>query len=466
MKNEDPLVTIYVPCKDYIKYLQQSLESIKNQIYQNWELFVIDDGSKINCKSLVDKFKIDVKQEVKFIRKNKSVGIQKIANEVLKKSKGKYIIRLDADDWLSETSLVSLVEKIEKNKKLNIVTSNYFIVDELGKIIGYDNVYDKEKKIDKDMSPPHGACTLFKIKDLKKIGGYSTNIKAQDGWEIWFKLDKGLNSDFIDAPLFYYRKHNNSLSTNRNKILSERAKIFDKINSIKNKGYKLNCLAVIPAKNSYKNFKNVPFKKLNNKNLLEIAIQEANKCKYITSIIVSSDSDKVIKYVNNKYKNSKKQIIGFKEAKKDENVNLEKILNNASGFFYKKNNYNPDIVIFLSLHAPLRKNVHIKKSIDFLCITNKNTIISVTKEYEPTFIKDKKSFRLINTGRFKNNDLENESVFKFNGVLIATWFDILKKQKIFNEKIGFIEMLSDESIQITNKENLYIAKKIITKDLI
>ena len=104
-----PLITIYVVSKNHSKFIMQSLKSIVKQTYTNWELFFIDDNS--NDKSFQIAKKINNKK-IKFIKLRKNFGVQKIANYVLKKSKGKYLIRLDGDDWFDENALLNLVTKI------------------------------------------------------------------------------------------------------------------------------------------------------------------------------------------------------------------------------------------------------------------------------------------------------------------------------------------------------------------
>ena len=98
---------------------------------------------------------------------------------------------------------------------------------------------------------------MFRVKTLKKVGGYNEKFKAQDGWEIWQKIAKK-NKIFHKKTLFNYRQHNNSLSVNKSKILKYRNLIFKNLSKKLNKN-KLNCLAIIPVKENYKNFFYVPF---------------------------------------------------------------------------------------------------------------------------------------------------------------------------------------------------------------
>ena len=101
------------------------------------------------------------------------------------------------------------------SQKAKAVVGTYFVKAESGK-------EDKHGQI-----PPHGACTLFETNSLKKVGGYSENVNAQDGWDLWYKLYKKVGAISIDLPLFYYRQHNASLSQDNNRLLKARAKIFE-----------------------------------------------------------------------------------------------------------------------------------------------------------------------------------------------------------------------------------------------
>ena len=60
--------------------------------------------------------------------------------------------------------------------------------------------------------PAHGACTLFKIETLKKIGGYDEEFNCQDGYDVWLKIINNFKISNINKPLFYYRQHSSSLT--------------------------------------------------------------------------------------------------------------------------------------------------------------------------------------------------------------------------------------------------------------
>jgi len=292
------LISIYIVSKNYGKYANKAIRSVLNQSYKNWELFLANDNSNDNTKQIFSKYKNNKK--IKIFNKATNQGLQKIANQILSKCRGKYIMRLDADDWLNEFALELMLKKIEKNNT-KIVIPGYYYVNEKGKILGIENnlISIKAKK----HIPFHGACTLIEVNTLKKVGGYFENVIAQDGLDIWYKLkNKNIKFDVINLPLFYYRKHKSSVSENKKKIYSARSKILNLQKSLKNDLKKIKVLAILPIKENYKNYKNIPFKKFYKKTLLEHSIYAAKKCKLISNIMVSTSSKKILNFLKKQKK--------------------------------------------------------------------------------------------------------------------------------------------------------------------
>ena len=115
MANRDPLVTVYIVSHNYGKYLTQSIKSVLNQTYKNWELIIVNDNSKDETYKIAKKFLKQNRKIISLINYKRTKGLQRIANKVLSICNGEYIIRLDADDWLDENALIILINKAKKN---------------------------------------------------------------------------------------------------------------------------------------------------------------------------------------------------------------------------------------------------------------------------------------------------------------------------------------------------------------
>lgn len=452
-----PLVTVYIPCNNYGRFLGAALESVADQLYTNWELFIIDEGSQDDTIEVARSFQRKVRNHVQVIQNESAHGLQKVANEVLVLAKGIYILRLDADDWLDESALLQMVAKLESNAGLGIVYGNFYYTNEEGVVIGQE----RRRKLGKEDSsyhlPPHGACTMFKTNILKSLGGYSEDIDAQDGWELWFKLLQRTNAASLDSALFYYRQHGQSLSRDSSRMLKARSEIFEKIRKQNAGDYQLRCLAVIPVKESYPNFEGAPFRKINDKTLLEIAIHGAQNSNCITEVYISSESDNVFRFLTDLTTNNLIEPISFVRRPPEVSslmIRPTEILHHAAEAYHSANGCYPDIVLFLSVHSPFRTPQHIDSAVNVLLVQCCDSVVSVCEEREPVFIHADQGLKLFNPGRFEGLTYEREKLFRFNGSIIATWMANLNENDLFGQKIGYLEMAGDESGQIKASKSL------------
>ena len=108
----------------------------------------------------------------------------------------------------------------------------------------------------------------------------------------------------------------------------------------------------------------------------------------------------------------------------------------------------PDIVIFLSLHAINRNHEHIDNALNVLRITESDSVVSVQEEREPMFNYGRNGLEIINRGRFQDLTFDKERLYRFNGSIIATWWEVLKADTLFGEKIAHVEMSNLDSLQI------------------
>jgi len=446
------LVTIYIPCRNYGKYAEKAIESVINQVYHNWELILIDEASQDSTLSIFNYFKEKYNTKISVISNEKPIGLQKIANQILRLAKGKYMIRLDADDWLHEFALEVLVHQLENSPKAGIAFPNYFYTNEEGKVIGIET---RQFNSEIDMSsqlPPHGACTMFETKALKIAGGYSESVNAQDGWDLWLKLYTKIGAIGVDLPLFYYRQHGSSLSRDNTRMIKARTRIIKEMGSHLSGDYKPVILGVLPVKESYPNFKNVPYRELEGKSLLEIAINSSFQSKYLTDLIVSSKSESVLRFSNELVKKNKVPK-HFQHKRTEEpdirNIPIIDILKSSSEAYFNEKKQYPDILVYLSLHSINRKGTHIDKAIDMLKLTKADSVVSVLEERDPIFKYSENGLDLINPGRFKELVYDNERLYRFNGSIITSWWEIIKENLLFGGKTSFIEMSIGDSKKIS-----------------
>jgi len=178
-------VTVYITNYNYAKYLKQSIESILNQTFQDFELIIIDDGSTDKSHEIIKRYE---EKENVYTVFQRNRGLNRTNNVALKLGRGRYIMRLDADDYMDVHALEIMVLELEKNPDCAMVFPDYYLTDEHGNITGQIRRHDFKKDVTLADQPAHGACTMIRRKVLLSIGGYNERFDRQDGYDLWLSI--------------------------------------------------------------------------------------------------------------------------------------------------------------------------------------------------------------------------------------------------------------------------------------
>ncbi len=125
-----PDVSVIMPVFNGERYVGQAISSVLEQSYRNFELVIIDDGSRDSTKRRVERFRDD---RIRFYEHNDNQGIAASRNDGLSKAKGPYIAWLDSDDIASPSRLERQLDFLEKNRKYGLCSSNVVSIDAEGR---------------------------------------------------------------------------------------------------------------------------------------------------------------------------------------------------------------------------------------------------------------------------------------------------------------------------------------------
>ena len=150
MKNK--LVSIIIPYYKKKKFFKETISSINNQRYKDYEVIVIYDDEDISELDFVKKAVLPIKKK-KIIINRKNLGVGLSRNKGIKISKGNFIAFCDADDKWSPNKLFEQINFMNK-KKLNFSHTSYKIIDNESKVIGSFRIDKKMIKISKDRLSP------------------------------------------------------------------------------------------------------------------------------------------------------------------------------------------------------------------------------------------------------------------------------------------------------------------------
>jgi len=100
---EQPIVSVIVPCFNQANFVVETLTSIENQTYANWECIIVNDGSTDNSVVVIEEY---IKDKPKFqLINQRNTGVAIARNNAIKLTKGEFILPLDADDLITENYL-------------------------------------------------------------------------------------------------------------------------------------------------------------------------------------------------------------------------------------------------------------------------------------------------------------------------------------------------------------------------
>ncbi|MCK4797279.1 MAG: glycosyltransferase family 2 protein [Spirochaetes bacterium] len=202
-----PLVSVIIPCYNIGEYLDEAVDSILQQSFQDFEIIIVNDGS---TDEYTNKLLSDYKKPKTIIFSTKNQGLPATRNYGIEHSNSKYICCLDADDKYAPEFLEKSVKVLEKDKNefLGFVTTWVQTFGDEEFIIETSN-YDPARLGFQNVIH---VASLFRKKCWKEVKGYKCNLSGYQDWDFWISIiSKGYKWKCIQECLFYYRIRENSM---------------------------------------------------------------------------------------------------------------------------------------------------------------------------------------------------------------------------------------------------------------
>lgn len=224
---QQPLVSIIVITYNSAKYVLETLESAKDQSYQNIELIITDDCSTDQTVEICNSWIKENSQRfinVKLIITDKNTGISANCNRGLFSANGEWLKLIAGDDVLMKNCINDNILFVENNSPINIVFSK---VNEIGEIKNHyfnENMNNMKHCLGKNARSQYNdlirhnfllAPTSFINKNfLIEFGGYNEMYRNMEDYPLWVKLSqKGIKLYYFDKTTVLYRSHENCMSS-------------------------------------------------------------------------------------------------------------------------------------------------------------------------------------------------------------------------------------------------------------
>jgi glycosyltransferase involved in cell wall biosynthesis len=197
------LISVIVPAYNQENYIGRCLRSLLHQTINqdDYEIILINDGSTDKTSYAMELFEGDL---IKVIHQDKNKGLPYSLNEGIKMARGKYIVRVDADDYVNKHYLLVLSTFLEMNEYMDAIACDYILVDAKEAVIATKNC----------MEEPIGCGIMFRKEQIIKIGMYDAEMRIHEDKDMFMRFTKEHQIHRVELPLYRYRKHDTNMTNN------------------------------------------------------------------------------------------------------------------------------------------------------------------------------------------------------------------------------------------------------------
>ena len=199
-------VSVIVATYNCERYVSRAIRSLIDQSFtkNDYEIIVVDDGSTDNTEQILKSFG----DWIKVISLSENKGLPYACNEGIRRALSKYVVRVDADDYVHEDLLMVEYLYLSLNEHLDAVACDYYVVDDKERIIARRNA-----EID-----PIACGIMFKKDNLVTIGLYDEKFLILEEIDLRVRYLQRFNIQCIELPLYRYRAHKYNMTSDKKSV--------------------------------------------------------------------------------------------------------------------------------------------------------------------------------------------------------------------------------------------------------
>lgn len=446
---DTPTVTIYIPNFNYSAYIEKAIESVLQQSLSDFELLVIDDGSTDGSREVISKY--EGHPRVRIILQD-NIGLNRTNNVALRAARGRYIMRLDADDYLDRNALFVMVGELDSHPDVGLVFPDYYCIDASGAITSIERRNDFTEHVTLLDLPAHGACTMIRTDALRSIEGYSEAYRCQDGYDLWLRMIGRYQVRNISLPLFYYRRHSANITDNTSLIINTRAAI--KAAHAASIGRPpAEAVVVIPERGRLGDPQSQVLSELCGKPVIHWSIEAALSARSVRQVIVTSPDQELLARVSADF--GDRVVVHHRDlALARENVSVDRTVDEVLSSPIVR----PEATAFVFLYAafPFRSAATVEHAIDTLRVFEVDSVIGVVPETDLFFRHSGHGLELIGeAGQINSLRLERDLVYRMSGgiqVVSAEYFRRTRQRT--GGRIGHVVLDEASRIRISGSASV------------
>jgi glycosyltransferase involved in cell wall biosynthesis len=225
---QTPKVSIVIPAYNAMDFLPETIETIINQTYTDFEVLVIDDGSLDNVVEWVSQLQ---DPRVKIVSQANQ-GVSGARNKGIELARGEYMAFSDADDLWESTKLAKQVERLDQDSTVGLVYVWTALADQNGIPTGRVVSSNAEGNVWQQLTALNMVCCgstpLVRRCCFETVGLFAVDISFSEDWDMWLRIAAKYPFAVVKEPLLRYRQHQNNTSRNCQLMLKDSRIIIER----------------------------------------------------------------------------------------------------------------------------------------------------------------------------------------------------------------------------------------------
>ncbi len=216
-------ISVVLPVYNGEKYVRQSVESVLNQSYSDFELILVNDCSTDGTKEILQEYANSDKR-VKLIDNSDNLKLPESLNRGFEQAYGEYWTWTSHDNIYEANAFEKMADVLEGDRHIGMVYSDYCLIDADGAAVE-KKVLDSPKML--LTGNVVGACFLYRSSVAKKVGLYDKNLFLAEDYDYWLRIYEAAKLYHLNECLYRYRAHDESLTATRvDAIKKQTAKVW------------------------------------------------------------------------------------------------------------------------------------------------------------------------------------------------------------------------------------------------
>jgi glycosyltransferase involved in cell wall biosynthesis len=210
MNSSHPLISVVMPVYNAGRHLEQAMQSVLEQTLGDFEVIAVDDGSTDETPHILAAMTSrDARVKPHHLERNS--GIVKALNEGVRLASGKYIARMDADDFIPANRFEKQIAFLNANPRITVVSGAFEVVDAEGRSLNIvKNKNFKSPEVVRwelffGTSLCH-AAVMFLADVVRQVGGYRSEYQYVEDYDLFIRLSKITQMASLSDILFFYRE--------------------------------------------------------------------------------------------------------------------------------------------------------------------------------------------------------------------------------------------------------------------